>query len=240
MTRRLRFLLPLALLSAALLAPLFLVGCDVDDEELSVTREIEAYVQGVYRNNDTNINAGFLVANNSGSPVEQLDLRQSGSELQAIDNHGILFDGTLGRFVNDDTIEFELNGKTSVGNEATISGTIKVTDGKGQMRGTWIEPSLTSTVYGEATGPTIQTNAPVTSNLTIGISGAMPTNTGDTASFTASGGSGSYTWTLDAATGTLSPTQNSNPVTYQRTKDGNDVLRATDSVNNKASYNLTQ
>ena len=46
-----------------------------------------------------------------------------------------------------------LSGMTTAGQDGTISGSITVEGSTATMRGTWIEPSLSSTVYGQATVP---------------------------------------------------------------------------------------
>jgi hypothetical protein len=59
-----------------------------------------------------------------------------------------------------------LKGNTASGAEATISGQIFVNGNKGVLQGTWIEPTLYSTVYGEASVVGVVTNAPPATNQT--------------------------------------------------------------------------
>jgi hypothetical protein len=141
-----------------------------------------------------------------------------------VDNNGIIFKGTIGQ-ATEDTASFTLEGMTTIGAEATISGSISVPVGgsEGTMRGTWIEPTLFSSVYGEATVPTNEqptdgtdTNGTdngtspgtnTTGSLSIEPSGTISLQVGGVTTFTASGGTGSYSWDYDTSLGLLSPTE---------------------------------
>lgn len=127
-----------------------LCGCEVGSSD-SVTRNVGFDVTGFYQH--PNYPAQKLVAENTGSPITSLSLNQTGDQLEARDNNGIVFSGTIGD-ASDSSASFTLEGETTAGQSATISGTITVDGGNATMRGTWIEPSLYSTVYGIGTVPT--------------------------------------------------------------------------------------
>ncbi|HMP73762.1 MAG TPA: hypothetical protein PKE55_10920 [Kiritimatiellia bacterium] len=124
-----------------------------------VIRQIDANVAGVYRNADSTQNDGKFVTINSGREVTFLDLRQTGNQLEGIDNNAIIFRGTLGD-PRENQVQFNVEGRTTAGNRALISGTISIGEGQGTMRATWIEDNLVGLVYGVANGPTINTNQP--------------------------------------------------------------------------------
>ncbi|HMP89596.1 MAG TPA: hypothetical protein PJ991_05320 [Kiritimatiellia bacterium] len=143
---------------AAIMTSLLLSACKIDSAN-SVSRTVNAIVTGVYRNTDTNMNNGRLVSANTGNAVTSLDVRQAGDQLEAIDNNGIIFRGTIGN-VSDNAASFNLEGRTTAGNRALISGNIQIGGGQGVMRATWIEDTLYGTVFGVANGPTVVTNIP--------------------------------------------------------------------------------
>jgi len=198
---------------------LMLSACSVDSAD-SVIRSVDGNVNGVYRNDE-----GEFVSRNSGAKVTQLDLRQDGDQLQAIDNNGIVFRGTIGNVV-ENIASFNLDGSTTAGNSVTISGNIEIGGGEGIMRATWIESAFFSTVFGRAIGPSQNTNV-VTVGLSISPSGPINVTAGSTRNFTASGGSGTYTWSLSSTNGTLNTTSGSS-VTYSAATSGAQTLTVSD------------
>jgi len=225
-------LLPLLCLAAGGLGCALLCGgCEGDSGE-SIVRNLELDVTGFYSHPTE---GSTLVSENTGAPITSLQLRQIGDQLEAVDNNNVIFKGTIGN-ASEDTASFTLEGSTTVGQSATIAGSISVPVGssEGTMRGTWIEPSLFSTVYGTATVPTnpgsggstngVDTNT--TSDVVLTVTGTTIDIAGSSLSVgaTASGGSGSYTWslsnnslgTLNATTG-ASVTYTANPVTGSQT-----------------------
>lgn len=139
-----------------------LSACSIESAN-DVIRQVNVNVAGVYRNNDSSRNGGRFVSVNSGSQVTFLDVRQTGNQLEAIDNNAIIFRGTVGD-PRDNQAQFNIEGRTTAGNRALISGTISIGDGRGIMSATWIEDNLVGTVYGVANGPSISTNQPPPTN----------------------------------------------------------------------------
>lgn len=136
---------------------LAMTACDSDGPGV---KNLDMHISGVYRNP-----GGNLVAKNTGAPVKQMNLMQQGDEVTGVDNNGIVFRGKLGG-ENDAQSSLVLKGNTTTGAEATISGQIAVRGNKAYMQGTWIEPTLYSTVYGEADVVGVITNAPINTNST--------------------------------------------------------------------------
>ncbi|MCB1069379.1 MAG: hypothetical protein H7A43_07105 [Verrucomicrobia bacterium] len=142
-------------------------GCEVDSPN-DVSRSVRINVAGVYRGTDGN----NLVSQTSGRAVTSLDLRQSGDSLEAVDNNGIVFRGTIGS-VQDSAASFNIEGASSTGNKALISGTISVSGNNGTMQGTWIEDNLFGTVSGTSSGQSVSTNAPSTNTNDVVISAGI-------------------------------------------------------------------
>ena len=163
--KTLRRSLPALLLGLA--AGALIIGCTVDSAN-STFRTVSVNVAGVYRYDGNNCaNDGRFVTANSGRSVISLDVRQTGDSLEAIDNNGIVFRGTIGN-VSDSTASYNLEGSTTAGNGVVISGSIEVGGGQGVMRATWIEDTFFATLCGSANGPSATTNAPIVTNATNG------------------------------------------------------------------------
>ncbi len=162
-------------------------GCEVGSPD-EVVREVGINISGFYANGD-----GRLVSKNSGAPIINMNLIQNGEQLQGIDNNGRVF---RGRVVSSSSssASITLEGRTSSGVSGVIQATVDVSGNLATMRGTWIEASLYGIVYGQATVPTNQGGGGGT--LTINPSGTITVLRGSSTTFTASGGSGSYSWSV--------------------------------------------
>jgi len=146
-------------LSLGSLALLVYTGCSVDSAN-GVSRTVSINVGGIYRYNSSVCgNDGRFVTANSGKPVISFDLRQAGDTLEAIDNNGIIYRGTIGS-VQDTSASFNLEGTTTAGNSALVSGNISVSGNQGIMQATWIEDSFFATLCGSSTGQSVNTNTP--------------------------------------------------------------------------------
>jgi len=217
------------LAAAAAALALFPAGCEVDSVE-STSRNVGLVVVGFY----AGVDGAPLVSRNSGNPIQYLNIRQAGDQLEAIDNNGMVFRGTIG---NADTANatYTLRGPTTSGQQGTMSGSITVSGNTGTIRGTWIEPSLTSAIYGQATDvpePSPGTNP--TNSTGLAVSPASTTVAlGGSRAFTASGGDGSYTWS-GANHGSLS-SQTGASVNYTRTSTGSDTISVRDGQARTAS-----
>lgn len=130
-------------------------GCDVDSPN-SVIRSVRINVAGVY---SPPSGSDRIVSQNSGNTIRSLDLRQSGDQLEAVDNNGLIFRGTIGS-VQDSSASFSLQGTTTDGRAGVISGTISVSGSQGTMQGTWIEDDRFGTVFAVSTGQSVITNTP--------------------------------------------------------------------------------
>lgn len=148
---------------SALLCLGFVAGCSIDSAD-EFYRDVPVSFAGYYAGN---IN-GKLVDKNSGASITGLDLRQTGDSLEGVDNNGNIWRGTIGDVSQGDSsisASFTLEGQTSSGAEGTFAGnfstdatsstdtngtTTTTSSGKGQMQGTYVEPTLFSTFSGVA------------------------------------------------------------------------------------------
>ena len=226
------------------------VSCELDSGD-EYYREVTVNFSGFYRNP----NGGNIVSANSGNGISSLDLRQTGDSLEAVDNNGSIWKGSLGE-VENGTTSFQLDGRTTSGTEGTFSGTLQSSDGgtassgsvsnaKGTMQGTFVEPNRYATFYATATIPgatdTGDGGGDDGGDGTVSISPSTATLSANnqTLEFTASGGSGQYTWSLSAPSrGTLNTTSGKT-VTYTRTASDNNTIKVQDSVNPSASASVT-
>lgn len=176
MNNWLRGIAALGLASGALLFQ----GCEVDSAT-DVQREVGVDFTGYYTHPDGSSHA--IVTKNSGTAIKSLDLRQGGDQLEAIDNVGNVWKGSLGEF-NGVSSSFELNGYTTAGKKGTFSGTLTtssagVTNASssavGTMSGTYIEDDFFSTFLARATIP----------GSSPGLTNSTPTNSGSNLTITA-------------------------------------------------------
>lgn len=131
-------------------------GCETDSAD-TLIRDVSVNYTGYYRPCDGNT---AIVSHNSGNRIRSLDLRQNGDRLEAIDNNGMIWRGSLGEPQNGRS-SFELRGRTTDGTEAVFSGILTSSDAgqpssggaQGTMTGTYIEPDRYSPFCGRATIP---------------------------------------------------------------------------------------
>ena len=175
--------LVLALMTAVIVTlPLAIfLGCEIDSAESTIA-DVDIIVEGYYTNPD----GGNLVQQNTGNPITSLNVLQNGSSLEAVDNNGLIFRGSIGQVVDSTTASFTLEGFTTIRQAATITGNFTVPGGAdtSTMRGTWAEPSLFSTVYGQASVPINPTNAPPETNDVDQVATPVISSSTGSASFT--------------------------------------------------------
>jgi hypothetical protein len=136
-----------------LLAVGLLPGCEVGSPDT-----LEATANGDFSGRYAN-GSSRMVDNNSGNAINTLALNQSGNQLQAVDNNGILFKGTLGDILNS-SASFTLNGVTTAGQTVAINGTLRASGTTATMTGIWVEPGVYSSIYGTATISAITNSSP--------------------------------------------------------------------------------
>lgn len=220
---------------------LVLNGCEGGDSAEVVTRNVGLVVEGFYRHTDAN---SFVVPRTSGQPIDSINLRQFGDQLQGIDNNGVVFDGTIGQIVSSNRASFNMEGRSTSGAPATIAGNIAVEGSTATMTGTYIEPTLVSMVFGVASVPT----NPAPPEATNGVVTVSPTLVtldplGGTQTFNASGGQGNFTWTVsNPGLGNITQISGGRnaSATYLATGLGNNTLTVRDETGESASATVQQ
>lgn len=206
-------------LAAALALPLLALafaGCDIDsvDSTTAVISDDNGILNfsGLYMhpdNTDTNIfPLVFPTGKQSGTTLTWLRLLQYGSALEAYDNAGMTWSGSVS--MQSGTASFNLQGQTTAGQSVEIFGTLvgnnDSEDPEASMDGSWVEPNFYGSIRAKATVAPTSTNTP-TSELSL-VSSFDSISLSNSVSFTASGCSSTYTWDCDETFGTFSPADN--------------------------------
>ena len=180
---------------------------------------------GLYAHSTTNGLAPLVFPTNrqSGATLTWLRLIQYGNVLEAYDNAGLAWSGGISG-IQSGTATFNLQGRTTAGQTVDIAGTMVYADQRSTMDATWIEPSFSGTIYAQALVAPTATNT--TAAVSISPTSAILTSSLSTKGFSATGGSGTYTWSHTGTCGTLSATSGSS-ITYTRVTTGNDILTVT-------------
>ena len=226
----------LALLAAASLAgagALVHSGCDVSSAN-EVVRATGVDFTGFYSNAN-----GPMIQNNTGADITTMNLRQTGDRLEGVDNNGMIFRGSLSE-TGDNAASFLLKGSTTAGQEGTLNGSLTGSGTAATLSGTWIEPTLISAAFATATINPNTTPTNGTSNLTISPSGTVNLTVNGTRTFTANGGSGTYTWAVSSTSlGSLSTTTGAS-VTYTARSTGTQTLTLSDGRNSPVTASVVQ
>ena len=143
-------------LMLGMLAVGLLQGCEVGSPN-----DVVAGANGNFSGQYAGTTNSAFVANNSGNAVTSLSVSQTGNQLQAVDNNGILFKGTLGDILgatgasnsvsSSASATFTLTGETTAGQSVSISGNLHASGATATMTGIWAEPGLNSSINGTAT-----------------------------------------------------------------------------------------
>lgn len=232
---------PLLSVAAALLLFPFLSGCEIDSAE-NATRNVNINVAGYY----TGDLEGRIVENNTGASITSFNIIQNGDQLQAIDNNGLIFRGSIGQ-VTDGSASFSLRGSTTAGQEATLAGSINVEGSTATMQGTWAEPSLFARVLasGDITGgqPIIDDGGTTSITLTTSRASIDVSSADRSATLTINGGSAPFTLSVVPGTrGSLPSSTSSRTATYTATSNntGTATIRVSDSQGQSDTVTITQ
>lgn len=240
---------PLAVAAAFSLLALGLAACDIGstDSTSAVVSDNAGKIydfSGLYasvsNSAETTNGANALVyptRRQSGKTLTWLRLLQYGSSLEAYDNAGMSWDGSISS-VQNGTASFNLRGRTTAGAAVDVAGALRYADQNSTMDATWIEPGFSGSILARATVSPAATNTPISNNVRISPTNATLNSTTDTQMvFNATGGNGTYSWSHNSSVGTLSATTGSS-ITYRYASAGNDTLTVT-SDGKSASARIT-
>lgn len=115
---------------------LLFTACEISGSN-DVVRQVSLNIAGAYTN------GSGIPANQTGNRITLLSVQQRGDQLNAVDNQGGSWSGSIGR-ADTSLATFTLKGATTAGQSVTLTGTIVVNGNNASMTGTWIEPSLRS------------------------------------------------------------------------------------------------
>jgi hypothetical protein len=219
---------------SSILMPLTMMfsGCEAGSAD-DVVRTVGVDFSGRY-DATSEADAQFVSPANSGKRVTSLNLRQTGDQLEAIDNNSMVFSGSIGN-VQETTASFILEGYTTANQPVSINGTLTGEGSTAVMAGTWVEPGLFAYINGDATINPIPTNT----GVAISPSGTISLSVGGQQTINATGGSGTYSWSLGNGTiGTLNTTSGAS-VSYTATQTGTQTVTV-NSGDSSASLTINQ
>jgi hypothetical protein len=185
------------------LAALFLAACDVDsvDSTTAVPSDGSGTIYnfaGLYARVDTNGMQAPLVfplGRQSGTTITWLRLLQYGSRIEAYDNAGMTWAGSIST-IDAGTANFSLRGRTTAGLSTEIAGALRLCQ---PTAPSWMPPG-SSPPSPAASSP----SPPYPRPTRIRPSPACPWPptppawpSTESSTLTASGGTGSYTWSVE-------------------------------------------
>ena len=252
----------LAVAAAVPLISLFLAACDVDsaDSTTAVVSDnsgtIYSYA-GLYMRDSSNSTSGVALVypegQQSGTVLTWIRLLQYGSVLEGYDNADQNWSGSISA-QNGAVASFTLSGQTSAGNSVEIVGTLSsasssssstttsngatsVSATSATMDASWLESGFSGSIFAKATTSPATSNA--TKELSISPTSASLNSNKVTQVFTASGGAGSFTWTLSSTNyGSLS--SSGNQATFTASGDaGTTTITVTDTNGASATATAT-
>jgi hypothetical protein len=196
----------------------------------------------VSNSTETNNGANTLVYpsnRQSGKALTWLRLLQYGSVLEGYDNAGMNWEGSISS-LSGSTAQFNLQGRTTTGAAVEITGALRYADQSSTMDATWIEPGFAGSIFARATVSPAITNTPATS---VSMDPSTPVTLNSSIleeSFSASGGSRSYRWSLSPDSYGSLDTYSGSKVTYTANgTTGTTTITVTDSNDNSKSDSNT-
>ena len=224
----------------------FLSACDLGsaDGVAGVVSDNDGAIydfSGLYLRADSEENPLPLVSpagRQTGIALTWLRLAQHGSLLEAYDNAGMPWAGSISS-VRDGVASFTLRGRTSAGAGVETVGTLSYANPNSTLDAAWIEPSFSGSLFATASVSPPSTNTP-SGSLRISPTSASlgPGNTSRT--FTASGGTGSYSWSVaNSSLGTVNPASGSTITYTSRSVAGQNTITVRDSAGNAATATAT-
>ena len=233
---RIHALRPLAAAAAFSLFVLGLAACDIGstDSTSAVVSDNAGKIydfSGLYMSvsnsadSEDGVNAlVYPLRRQSGKTLTWLRLLQYGAVLEGYDNAGLSWEGKISSVTTEGTASFTLSGKTTAGAAVEIIGSLQNKNStNATMDAAWLEPSFSGSIFAQATVSPVATNSPSGADVSVDPKSAILSSTSGPKTFTATGGSGSYSWSHNSGCGTLSATTGSQ-IQYEYVSIGNDTL----------------
>ena len=194
---------------AVFAAALCFVACEIDSSNTSsVVADSSGTIydfSGLYTPSDGSEGLVFPADKQSGELLTWMRITQDGSSLQAFDNAGLHWNGAIDS-ISGGTARFSLSGSTTVGAAVTISGLMSYSDNSSTISAAWLEHGgASANFFAHATVASPATNA---TDIALSPSSATIAS-GGSQTFTASGGSAPYSWSISGSCATLSATNGS-------------------------------
>lgn len=228
---------PVYIFLAVFAAALCFVACEIDSSNTSsVVADSSGTIydfSGLYTPTDGAESLVFPADKQSGEPLTWMRLTQDGSSLQAFDNAGLRWNGAIDT-ISGGTARFSLSGSTTAGATVTISGLMAYSDNSSTISASWLEHGGASANF----FATATVASPITNTTDIAVSPSSATiSSGGSQTFTATGGSAPYSWSISGSCATLSTT-NGSKVSVVWASSGSATLTVT-SGDKSASASIT-
>ena len=162
-----KYIFPTALL--LFIAGFALMGCDLDSGD-STTMVVSDQKGDIYDYSghytptypDAENDPAVLVkpkGRQSGRALTWMRLMQYGNKLEGFDSAGSNWRGNIST-IQSGTANFTLQGRTSVGSNVEVAGTLRFTNKNSIMDAAWIEPGFSGTISAHAAVAGVVTEAP--------------------------------------------------------------------------------
>ena len=178
-------------LACCIVCTLLFLGCEGGSSN-DVISNVSADFSGLYSGNTEGTESLIKHPSDGSTIIRSLQLIQTGSELEAFDNFGGAYRGNI-QYMVETEATFILEDPATGGNQVTMTGTLAGSGDTATMRGAYITPGYTANIYGSAS------ITPIQSNAQLQVSGPTSMSANTTSNFTASGGSGAYTWSISVS-----------------------------------------
>lgn len=224
--------------AAALLAALFAAACGVSSaDSVSASATDPGGTSYDYSGRYVPVEEAESILDGAtgGYGLSHLVLFQKGTSLDGRDSKGQHWSGAISSIASGGNAQFSLSGRMQTGTAVDIVGTLSYNDGTGLMSASWIEPDNVGSVY--ATAAVSATTSSPTSTLAVSPSSASLARSA-TRTFTASGGTSPYTWSLSGS-GTINRTSGSSTVYTAGSAAGSATLTLSDSAGHSAMADIT-
>lgn len=165
----------LAVIAALAAGVMLFAGCEGNDTG-DPNAKAGINFSGTYKKGGSSITS----PTRESGEITELSLSQAGTSLEAVDNNGVSYEGSLGSIPGEGNTEvpFNLRGNVTAGLQANLNGVLKQRSStSAEMTGTWIESTFSASISATATITpvvVVDTNPP---QVTVVVTNAPDTST---------------------------------------------------------------